>query len=288
MGTPDIMVTSSRSTTTSPTGDARPSQRQRERHVFVGGLHRSGTSLVARMLAAAEGATGLVGTGFMEDEGHYLHDVVPSVRDFGGPGRFAFDERSHLVEPASGAQELRDRLVAAWHPYWGDPQAAIRIEKSPQNLLQARFLQGVFPDAAFVMVLRHPAAVALATRKWTGIGPPGARRFLPKRSLHSLIEHWVVAHDRFAQDRGMLADVRVVRFEDVVADPSIVSEDLMSHLGLVASIDAPQPPASLDPTYRLQWRRWLASPLGRRAAETWLADFAPTFAAWGYSIDDDF
>ncbi len=259
-----------------------------ERHVFVGGLHRSGTSLVTRMLASAEGATGLVGTGFMEDEGHYLHDVVPSVREFGGPGRFAFDDRSHLTAPISGLSEAHRQLTEAWNPFWGDPSAQIRVEKSPQNLLQSRFLQAVFPDASFVMVVRHPAAVALATRKWTGMGPAGARRFMPKRTLHSLIEHWVVAHERFDADRTFLKDVTVVRFEDVVADPTIVSEQLFGHLGLAPRSNGARPPAALDPTYRHQWRRWLGSPIGRRARDTWLAALAPSFAQWGYDIDDDF
>ncbi len=260
----------------------------RHRHVFVGGLHRSGTTMIARMLSNADGATGLLGTGFMEDEGHYLHNVVPSVRSFGGPGRFAFDDRSHLTAPAACPADTRQRLEAAWGCYWGDEEARVRIEKSPQNLLQTRFLQSAFPDAAFVMVIRHPAAVALATRKWTGSGIPGTRRFMPKRSLHSLLDHWVVANERFAADQAFLTDATVVRFEDVVANPTIVTDRLFLHLGLAERSNGPQPPAVLNPTYRRQWRRWLASPLGHRASEGWMAEMAPAFARWGYTIDDDF
>ncbi|MEZ5377540.1 MAG: sulfotransferase [Acidimicrobiales bacterium] len=293
MGSPDIVSHSHGGVDLEAPGPARVDDRGsgrvgEPRHVFVGGLHRSGTSMVTRMLASADGATGLVGTGFMEDEGHYLHEVVPSVREFGGPGRFAFDDRSHLTAPVTDVDETRAQLIAAWRPYWGDVDAGVRVEKSPQNLLQSRFLQAVFPDAAFVMVIRHPAAVALATRKWTGMGPSGARRFMPKRTLHTLIEHWIVAHERFAADRPFLQNVTVVRFEDVVADPSIVSENLLAHLGLSPRTNGERPPAALDPTYRHQWRRWLSSPIGRRASDTWLAELAPFFAQWGYSIDDDF
>ena len=258
-------------------------------HVFVGGLHRSGTSLVTRMLSSAEGATGLVGTGFMEDEGHYLHEVVPSVKEFGGPGRFAFDDRAHLTDPVDGsAAQIRTELLRAWQPYWGDPEARVHVEKSPQNLLQSRLLQAAFPDASFIMVVRHPAAVALATRKWTGVGPPGTRRFMPKRSLHSLLDHWIAAHDRFAADRVHLRDVTVIRFEDLVADPSIVTSTMFDALGVTPRPNGARPPAELDPTYRLQWRRWLASPIGRMARDGWLADMAPAFERWGYTIDGEF
>jgi hypothetical protein len=65
-------------------GPAEPLHLVKPKHVFVGGLHRSGTTLVTRLLSSSAGATGLIGTGFMEDEGHYLHDVVPSA--FSSPG----------------------------------------------------------------------------------------------------------------------------------------------------------------------------------------------------------
>ncbi len=256
--------------------------------LFVGGLHRSGTSLVARSLASSEHATGLFDTGYMEDEGHYLHDVVPSVREYGGPGRFAFDPRSHLTEAdADDPLRVRTRLELAWRPYWADPAAGTRVEKSPQNLIQARFLQAAFPDAAFVMVIRHPAAVALATRKWTGIGPPGARRLLPKRSLRSLLEHWVVAHDLLRDDLPHLKTAAVVRFEDLVGPASPI-DGIRRSLGLGEANRGPLLPASLDPRYAMQWRRWLESPIGARAGEGWLGELQPCFERWGYTLDGEF
>jgi len=37
------------------------------------------------------------------------------------------------------------------------------VEKSPPTRLRTRLFQALFPDAYFVIIIRHPAPVALAT-----------------------------------------------------------------------------------------------------------------------------
>ncbi|MDH8276096.1 sulfotransferase, partial [Klebsiella pneumoniae] len=61
------------------------------------------------------------------------------------------------------------------------------MEKSPPNLLRLRLLQAVFPDAAFVVIVRHPVAVAYATQFWAKTPPL------------EQIEHWLIAHETFEQ-----------------------------------------------------------------------------------------
>ena len=60
------------------------------RLVVVGGLHRSGTTPLARTLATHPQVSGFSGTGAREDEGQHLQTVYPRVRDYGGAGHFAF------------------------------------------------------------------------------------------------------------------------------------------------------------------------------------------------------
>ena len=112
--------------------------------VFVGGLHRSGTTLLARCLAAHPAIAGLSRTGVPEDEGQHLQDVLPTAQAMGGPGRFALRPEAHLTESSPlVSRDARERLLRAWEPYW-DRTRPLLLEKSPPNLLRTRFLQALF------------------------------------------------------------------------------------------------------------------------------------------------
>jgi len=68
------------------------------RLVFLAGLHRSGTTLLARLLAAHPEISGFSETGVPADEGQHLQGVYPAAREYGGPGRFGFAPESHVTE----------------------------------------------------------------------------------------------------------------------------------------------------------------------------------------------
>ena len=166
-----------------------------ERLVFVAGLHRSGTTALARTLARHPAVSGFHGTDAKEDEGQHLQDVYPPARAHGGAGRFAFAPDAHLVESSPLATEDNAaRLLAAWTPHW-DLARHLLLEKSPPNLLMTRFLQALFPASQFVVVVRHPVVVSLSTRRWAG---PGAR-------LSRLIGHWLRAHELSGPTRHTFA-----------------------------------------------------------------------------------
>ena len=199
---------------------ARRSDMGERRLVFVGGLHRSGTSLLARALAAHPEISGLSDTGAVEDEGQYLQSVYPSDAISGGAGRFGFDARAHLTEASSLATPVNaDRLRREWGAYW-PPEGRWRLEKSPANLLRSRFLQALFPDASFIFILRHPVAVALAVRKWSRTG------------IYALIHHWVHCHRLFDGDLPAIWRYCIVSYEDLSASPQETVELLYDFLEL--------------------------------------------------------
>jgi len=191
-----------------------------KRHIFIGGLHRSGTTLLAQVLGQHPDVSHFTRTGVIEDEGQFLQTVYPTDNDFGGPGRFAFDRQARLTEQSAIASaENSSKLSREWGRYW-DPDKAVHVEKTPANLIRGRFLQAMFPDSCFIFVLRHPVAASIATYKWSGTG------------IYSLLHHWVHAHDIMRNDLPHLQRVLVVSYEGLMAQPESVLQQIGSFTGL--------------------------------------------------------
>ncbi|MFL6128111.1 MAG: sulfotransferase family protein [Mycobacteriales bacterium] len=245
--------------------------------VFVGGLHRSGTTPLARCLAAHPLVSGFSGTGVREDEGQHLQGVYPPVRTFGGAGRFAFAPAAHLTERSPLATgEAGARLYDQWRQHW-DLSRPVLVEKSPPNLIMTRFLQSLFPDARFVIVVRHPVVVTLSTRKW-------ARRV----PLGRLMEHWFHAHDLFATDAPQLRHVQVVKYEDLVRQP----ERTLAAVGRFLELAEPPPADTLQrhrsSRYEQQWLSWASSrqPWLSRRYRRLCRRYEDRAGRYGYSMRD--
>ena len=67
-------------------------------YVFIGGLPRSGTTLLAAEIARSPGVANLEGIGPVADEGQYVQDVYPTQQQAGGIDRFAYSPDMHLTE----------------------------------------------------------------------------------------------------------------------------------------------------------------------------------------------
>ncbi|MGH9170236.1 MAG: sulfotransferase family protein [Acidimicrobiales bacterium] len=243
------------------------------RLVFVGGLHRSGTSFIARMLAGHPDASGLTGTGAYEDEGQHLQDVYPAANKYGGPGHFALAPEMHLVESDAGSPPDREakalRLLSGWVPHW-DMDKQILVEKSPPNLVKARYLQSLFPGAAFLMVTRHPIAVSEATAHWS------------KTDRYQLTRHWLHAHEIMRDDTCKLDCAVTVRYEDVVAAPQHEYAKVLEWLGLLSHDTGEPVRAGVNEKYFASWQA--GGPWKRRAARRATAEYAERVASFGYSL----
>lgn len=210
------------------------------RFLFLGGLHRSGTSILHRLLRDHPDTSGFSDSGAREDEGQHLQSVFPAAKAFGGPGRFAFDPAASLVsDPGLRTVQSRDRLLREWGAHY-DLGKPVLLEKSPPNLIRSSYFRALFPGSRFVFIVRHPICVALATKKWSNT------------SVVELLLHWGVAHRRMAADIEGAADTIVLRYEDLVAAPQPLVDRIAEHAGLQRFT----PQATVqdrNPAYFSQW-----------------------------------
>jgi len=243
-----------------------------DRFLFLGGLHRSGTSILHRLLRAHPHVTGFAQTGVPHDEGQLLQSVYPAAWVYGGPGRFAFRPEAHLTETSELVCEAnRAKLLCEWGAYY-DLGRRVLLEKSPPNLIWSRFLQGLFPGARFIYIVRHPIPVALATLKWA------------KTSVPELLVHWSAAHRILLDDLAKIDRAAIMRYEDFVVDPA----RWLAAICRFAELSPLEPAESVEDhnrRYLALWdeRRDAAAEAERRlaAADRRASAF---FARFGYSM----
>lgn len=224
--------------------------------IFVGGLQRSGTTLLGRLLASHPAVAGLVGTPTDEDEGQFIQDVFPDDHVMGRPdggkrgrvNQWAYHPEAHLTESdLSGRPNAATRLTESWRPYWSRPDALRRVEKSPSNVMKTRFLQAVFPGSRYVIVTRHPVTQALAIRKWVDL------RHRLGLDFGQMIDHWLTAMETFAADAPSLKHVLTVRYEDLLADGQDVMQRINSFLALPEYEYDVSSLSDRDAVYRSYW-----------------------------------
>lgn len=254
------------------------------RLVFVGGLHRSGTTPFSRVLDGHPEISGLVRTGVQEDEGQHLQRVYAKAKVHGGSGRFAHAPAAHLTETSTLVSSVNARkILDAWTPYW-DLDARLLLEKSPPNIIMGRFLQSLYPGSALVVVVRHPVAVALSNKKWRRLASTNPRKF---QSLTQMLAHWFAAHEVLAEDAARLDRLLVVHYEKLVGDPVPELARVQNFLGLSTSLDATDLSSQHGDPYAEKWRSY-ASPWrpGGWQRRLITGRYGSAMGRYGYDVDD--
>lgn len=188
--------------------------------IFLAGHHKSGTSLLYRTIRSHPLISGFLHTGVPEDEGQHLQSVYKPAKAFGGPGRYIFDNRSYMNEHHELATALSARsIMQEWAPYF-DASCDYYLEKSPPNLVRTRFLQALFPMSTFIVLLRHPIAIAYATRKWSD------------SPIDLLMEHTLRGFEIFSTDLPHLDSVYVLRYEDLTSNPQDMLAAICAQIGV--------------------------------------------------------
>ena len=240
--------------------------------IFLCGLHRSGTTPLFHILRDHPEVSGFRDTGVPEDEGQHLQTVFPAARTFGGPGRFGFAPQARLTENSTTATAAnRQKLFQEWSRHW-DLSKPCLLEKSPPNLIRTRFLQALFPNSYFVVLMRHPIAACLATRKWA------------HSSLDSLVEHWLHCHKLFKLDSAHLKQVYVLKYEDLIRDTNAQLATIYEFLGLPPHPASVLNPAGNDPYFKT-WQRMSAEMRGSEVSRI-VQRYEPEVQTFGYSLSE--
>ena len=190
--------------------------------IFIAGHHRSGTTLLYRMIRDHPDVTGFSGATSRDEEGQHLQSVYLPASRFGGPGRFIFDQRSHMDSNHALAHEgTAEAIVRQWAPLL-DASKGWVVEKSPPNIVRSRFLQSLFPNSVFIVLRRHPVAVAYATQKM--------QRY--RSDIVSLLDHTLLGYEIQERDLVEIDRYCVVKYEDLVDNPCSSLRDIFSCAGL--------------------------------------------------------
>lgn len=214
------------------------------RFLFIGGMPRSGTSPLYRVVGTHPEISRLTNTKAPEDEGQFVQDIYPTDLALGGPCHFGLHPEAHLTESSSLLDGARERLFQSWSRYW-DLSKPVLCEKSPTNIMRSRFLQAAFPEASFIFVSRHPVAYALAVRRWH------MNHRLP---LAPIIRNWVVCNRYLTEDMPHLKKCIVVRYDEFAADRGAGTKKIEEFLGLKPGMNAGIIRDGLNNRYFPSWR----------------------------------
>jgi hypothetical protein len=218
--------------------------------VFVLSLPRSGSTLVQRVLAAHDGVAtaaepwvalphvyALRSEGTYAEYGHAL--ASRAIREFadrldGGEGRYRRELRGFL-----------ERLYGAA----ADPDDRWFVDKTPRYHFIVEELFGLFPDARFVFLWRHPLAVVGSTVRTWANGKWMVDRW--RTDLFEGVDHLTQAY-RTYRDRA-----HGVRFEDLLT----TSE---SWSAMTAYVGFPFDPHAIDRFAEVDVEARMGDPTGRR------------------------
>lgn len=253
---------------------------QNHRFVFVCGLHRSGTSIMFRSLRDHPSLSGFHNTNSPEDEGMHLQTVYHPSGYYGGAGKFGFNPEAHLTETSPLVTDVnRAKLFKEWSPYW-ELEKPYLLEKSPPNLIRTRFLQAMFPDSYFIILLRHPLAVSYATRNWY------KQYRIYWRGLPRILEHWLVCHEIFMEDRPHLKRTMMLTYEQFVAEPSKWTNKIYNFLGVEDFPNQQKVLSGVNDKYFSKWRKDQQGFFSGITTKSLINRFETRFNRFGYSLVD--
>lgn len=260
---------------------------QPEDPVFLVGFPRSGTTLLERMLDGHRQLDVL-------DERPALEVAIEYLRS--QPGWRDTDLDQSLVLLSS------TQIAHARDVYWRQVQRYLQpkgrlVDKYPLTMTRLPYVARLFPQAQWVLLLRHPCDCVLSCHMQAFGMNGGALAFA---SLEATANTYATVMGWWdAQRQQVPARVHVLRYEDLVRAPEAELETLMAFLSLsVEPAQLASHHASAARTRRINTPSYaqVIQPINANAVDRWkryrahftdatLATLAPWLQRYGYGVE---
>jgi hypothetical protein len=249
--------------------------------IFVGGLQRSGTTLMRTLLDRHPHIAGI------PEEARFLQDERFEL--FFSGLLVQYSKRCGLL--GIGAAEL-DHAVAAFvdslfAPYTSRKGAHRWAEKTTTNILRIDYLSRLFPDAQFIHMIRDPRDILCSRKQGTARRKPQWAMF----TAEIVAPEWVRRITAGLPWRGQPERYLEVRYEHLAHDPEATLRRVLAFLGepwCPAVLDAAPEDARvakpLRPVFASSIGRW-KSELSREEVACIQSIAGDTMALLGYEVE---
>ncbi|MBN1850775.1 MAG: glycosyltransferase [Deltaproteobacteria bacterium] len=184
--------------TRTPIRDITEQMISAKQFLFLSGATKSGTTLLANALNLSDRISFLKNMEGKLEEGQWVQDVYEW-----GKGNQDLTEKFHFTEDhVLTTVDNRIRLFRTWSRYW-DLSKPLLAEKSPHNVIKTRFLQALFPNSRFIILVRN------------GIVQATGEALQENRNPLICCQEWVRAYEILINDLGHIHQYLLVRYEDM-------------------------------------------------------------------------
>ena len=106
------------------------------------------------------------------------------------------------------------------------------IEKSPANSVRTRFLQTIYPDATFVIIVRNGFAVSEGIKRKRWFDPDRQHMAGLETSYPDAALQWTYSNKQILNDRFFLNRSIIVKYEDIVTNPVTTIKRILDYCEL--------------------------------------------------------
>lgn len=188
-------------------------QRKIRKPIFIVGCCNSGTTILWRALLGHKELDG------PKIEGQDIKDLPKCMKHFLGKQTFRmfahpkFNNAYHLTEE-NYENKLAEEVISVYAEHCAIGKRF--VEKSPANSMRTRFLQSIFPDAYFVIVVRNGFAVSEGIVRKRLFDPERPHMAGLQTTIKEAAEQWLNANRILLQDRPYLERSIIIKYEDLV------------------------------------------------------------------------